>query len=613
MRLWISKGASFLCLLLLGAAWLGFAAQASSISEQIWTASGPGTRAAAVDGTTGDLNFSYQFTGPQVHDGLTWTYTATATVTETIYYNWNYTGLHAWFLAAAKVSAFAYGPGNDYREVPLFDGTVWHNFSYSGESQLQVHAGYAYGFKIYGKNFDSNAILRGNLAIVADKNPPLIVPVVSGTQGSGGWYRSDVQLGWNVMTKPALPILSQTGCGSATISVDTPGSVFTCTATSDAGTTTNSVTLKRDATAPVITGTAAVPPNESGWYTSPVTVLFHCSDAMSDVSSCTSGTVVMTEGANQSVTGAAADNAGNSASVTVTGIHADWTPPATTDNAPTRAVREDVTVTLTASDNVSVVGSTYYRVNGSEARTGDRIGLTSEGAYSIVYWSKDSAGNVEPQRSAEVVIDRTPPVTAHNAPVGPVSRTVTVTLAPSDHLTAIAATYYKVDGGYQQNGTAVTIEAAGAHAVEYWSVDQAGNVEGANTVIVTIDKTPPVTTARVSPDGASLRLQGQDNLSVQVATYYRLDNGNKMSGDSVPLNRSGLHTIAYWSEDEAGNSESPHVIVFLDMDGNGWSDIVDVVMAANARLDANGDGLFTREDVILFLQSVTTLQPVTME
>jgi hypothetical protein len=559
------------------------------------------------------LNFSYQFNGPQVHDGQSWNYSATATVTETIYYNWNYTGLHAWFLASAKVSAFAYGPGNDYREVTLFDGTVWHNFSYSGESQLQVHAGHAYGFRIYGINFDSNAILRGNLAIVADKNPPLIVPVVSGTQGSGGWYRSDVQLGWNVTTNPALPIISQTGCGPVTISVDTPGSVLTCTATSDAGTTTNSVTLKRDATAPVITGTAAVPPNEAGWYTSPVTVLFHCSDATSNVSSCSPGTVVMSEGANQSVTGVAVDNAGNSANVTVTGIHADWTPPATTDNAPTRAVREDVTVTLTASDHLSVVSSTYYRVNGTETRTGNWIGLTSEGAYSIVYWSKDSAGNVEPQRSTAVVIDRTSPVTSHNAPTGPVSRNVTVTFTPTDNLTAIAATYYKVDGGSQQSGDAVTIAAAGTHAVEYWSVDQAGNVEEANTVIVTIDKTPPVTTARVSPDGAALRLQGQDNLSVQVATYYRLDNGNKMSGDTVSLNMSGLRMITYWSEDEAGNSESPNVIVFLDMDGNGRSDIVDVVMAVNDKLDANGDGLFTREDVILFLQSVTTFQPVTIE
>ncbi|MDF2718113.1 MAG: hypothetical protein K0R28_5038, partial [Paenibacillus sp.] len=180
-------------------------------------------------------------------------------------------------------------------------------------------------------------------------------------------------------------------------------------------------------------------------------------------------------------------------------------------------------------------------------------------------------------------------------------------------LTAIAATYYKVDGGSQQSGDAVTIAAAGTHAVEYWSVDQAGNVEEANTVIVTIDKTPPVTTARVSPDGAALRLQGQDNLSVQVATYYRLDNGNKMSGDTVSLNMSGLRMITYWSEDEAGNSESPNVIVFLDMDGNGRSDIVDVVMAVNDKLDANGDGLFTREDVILFLQSVTTFQPVTIE
>jgi hypothetical protein len=83
----------------------------------------------------------------------------------------------------------------------------------------------------------------------ADTTPPVITPVVTGTLGSNGWYRSNVSISWTV-TDPESAVSAQQGCGVSTVTSDTSGITFTCTATSAGGTSSRSVTLKRDATVP---------------------------------------------------------------------------------------------------------------------------------------------------------------------------------------------------------------------------------------------------------------------------------------------------------------------------------------------------------------------------
>jgi hypothetical protein len=55
----------------------------------------------------------------------------------------------------------------------------------------------------------------------------------------------------------------------------------------------------------------------AGWHNTSVTVSFDCQDAESGIATCTAPVTVNVDGANQSVTGEAADVAGNTASVTV--------------------------------------------------------------------------------------------------------------------------------------------------------------------------------------------------------------------------------------------------------------------------------------------------------
>jgi hypothetical protein len=115
----------------------------------------------------------------------------------------------------------------------------------------------------------------------ADDTPPDITPNVQGTLGNNGWYTSNVSVSWTV-TDGESTITSKTGCDPTTISQDNGpnGQMLTCTATSAGGTDRKSVTIKRDATAPVITdGGAKAPANgANGWYVSEAFNTFSASD-----------------------------------------------------------------------------------------------------------------------------------------------------------------------------------------------------------------------------------------------------------------------------------------------------------------------------------------------
>jgi hypothetical protein len=167
--------------------------------------------------------------------------------------------------------------------------------------------------------------------------------------------------------------------------------------------------------------------------------------------------------------------------------------------------------------------------------------------------------------------DVTAPVTTANAPAGWVKQDTTVTLAPSDAGAGVKATYYTVDGGAQQTGTTVTLSAEGAHALVYWSVDWAGNVEAQKTASVNIDKSVPVTTATASPaapangwyaSDVSLALSVNADAGSSATSYYTVNGGAQQTGNTVVLSAKGTHTVTYWSADQAGNVEAPRSLTF---------------------------------------------------
>jgi HYR domain len=83
-----------------------------------------------------------------------------------------------------------------------------------------------------------------------DATPPVVVPEVDGPLGANSWYVGDVSLSWNVSDPESA--VTTNGCDTTIVDTDTAGTTFTCTATSLGGATTSQLTVKRDATAPVL-------------------------------------------------------------------------------------------------------------------------------------------------------------------------------------------------------------------------------------------------------------------------------------------------------------------------------------------------------------------------
>jgi hypothetical protein len=145
----------------------------------------------------------------------------------------------------------------------------------------------------------------------SDTTPPVVTPNVSGTLGNNDWYVSDVTVSWTV-TDDESAISSTSGCDSTAITTDTAGTTLTCTATSAGGTSSESVTIKRDATAPTIIWNGSIN-NDDSFYFGFVPAAPTCTadDALSGPGACNVTGYGTTVGSH-TLTATAYDVAGNS-------------------------------------------------------------------------------------------------------------------------------------------------------------------------------------------------------------------------------------------------------------------------------------------------------------
>ncbi|MFZ2412004.1 MAG: FG-GAP-like repeat-containing protein [Candidatus Methanoperedens sp.] len=245
----------------------------------------------------------------------------------------------------------------------------------------------------------------------------------------------------------------------------------------------------------------------------------------------------------------------------------DTTPPVTADDADGVWRNSDVTVKLTASDGESGVAATYYTVDGSEptkeSASGNTFTLSGDGVYTIRYFSVDKAGNVEPAKTASnnVKIDKMPPSTTDNADGLWHNGSAAVTLTAHDGESGVAATYYTVDGSEPSAGASVAINGEGNHTIKYYSVDNAGNKEGTKEVVVSIDRTPPVTTddsdSMWHNSAVTLNLAATDSLSGTAFMWYKSDGTELVSYSSnikLTFTEEGVHEVEYYAVDNAGNA-----------------------------------------------------------
>lgn len=143
-----------------------------------------------------------------------------------------------------------------------------------------------------------------------DYSPPMVTPVVVGTLGTNGWYRSDVEVSWNVVDNES-PIVAVDGCDRSTLVADSAGTSYTCTARSAGlgGTTVATTTVRRDATPPTVT---CGPPPTFLLTQSPAVVTAAVSDTLSGPVATSVAVSVSTASAGvRQATVSGTDRAGN--------------------------------------------------------------------------------------------------------------------------------------------------------------------------------------------------------------------------------------------------------------------------------------------------------------
>lgn len=220
-------------------------------------------------------------------------------------------------------------------------------------------------------------------AWVVDATPPVVEPVISGMQGSGGWYVGDVRIQWTVADAESA-IQSAPGCNESLLTTDTAGAGFTCTATSVGGGTSRTVTVKRDATAPLIVAAAGTAANAAGWYRDAVTIGFTCSDALSGVVACAPAQTLSAEGTSVSGARTISDAAGNSASSNTVTVRIDRTAPTLAPTVPSIVLLNDTAAAAPNGDD---------GLSGVATESCATLATNTVGNKTVTCMATDHAGN----------------------------------------------------------------------------------------------------------------------------------------------------------------------------------------------------------------------------
>ena len=140
---------------------------------------------------------------------------------------------------------------------------------------------------------------------------------------------------------------------------------------------------------------------------------------------------------------------------------------------------------------------------------------------------------------------------------------VTINLTASDDFSGVLNTYYRINAGVTQTGNQIQLNAEGNYAVEYWSVDKAGNRETAKTFSVKIDQTAPIINASISPLANAAGWHKND-LTVQFNANDSLSGIKEVTEPITISNEGAGQTVSGTAIDQAGNSASTQVTINLD-------------------------------------------------
>jgi hypothetical protein len=298
---------------------------------------------------------------------------------------------------------------------------------------------------------------------------------------SSGWYRSSPVVAFHWDTNDPSITGTSPGCGTVQVSSDTSGTTFSCTLTYSGGATAQlSVTIKRDATPPSVSGGSPDRgPDANGWYNHPVGITFSGSDATSGIASCSSTTYGGPDSTSASFSGTCTDQAGNTSSPASFGpIKYDATPPsvsASLSRGPDSGdwYNHPVDFSASGSDNLSGIAScSGGTVPGSSTATcSDNAGNSASAGVGVKY---DASG----PSIDSISFDRPPDSD------GWYNHSVQIVFHGSDGGSGIASCTATTYSGPDTSSTTVNGNCR----------DNAGNSTGATSPAFKYDSTPPTLT-----------------------------------------------------------------------------------------------------------------------
>lgn len=190
----------------------------------------------------------------------------------------------------------------------------------------------------------------------------------------------------------------------------------------------------------------------------------------------------------------------------------------------------------------------------------------TDGSWYFNVRSGDAAGNLSAVSTVGPIrIDRNAPTTTDNAPPGWSNTAVNVTLTADDGGGIVSASYYRINGGIIRTYTGpIAITAEGTTALQYWSVDQAGNTESPHDATVRLDFTAPSTpvllsasetgtsTAEITWAASVDALSGTDHYAV-VRDGSVIATTTELAYTDSDLEAGGTYVYAVEAVDVAGN------------------------------------------------------------
>ncbi len=244
-----------------------------------------------------------------------------------------------------------------------------------------------------------------------------------------------------------------------------------------------------------------------------------------------------------------------------------------------------VTVSLTASDGVSGVSSTSYRVDGGSLQSYTGLFMVGgDGIHTVEYSSVDAAGNAEISQEVQFSLDATPPQAVFTVPAEnswQAQSSVAVQWTGTDATSGVDRYILTVDGGVPITLSAQDLELAltglsdALHLIELRAFDHAGNFVDA-TLRFGVDTAPP-TLAVSSP--------AEDTIIVQPSVIIEWMTADAVSGvascsvtldEDTPVNvgtqtslsfgdlPDGAHDIKVECTDVAGNVAQTSVSFSVD-------------------------------------------------